>query len=105
VRARPGISERDDGNGRACLAVCVAVGMVTPAMTEDFVGTGAWLAENCSQKSVNWKSGYCLGYISGVADALHQKGEIVCIPPGATGAQITKIAVKYLDDHPENLHL
>ena len=90
---------------RFILTMCVAASMVSPVMADNAPPTGAWLSENCSEKGVNWSSGYCLGYINGVAEALNQEGKLVCFPPGVNGGQVQKIAVKYLEDHPEHHHL
>lgn len=45
---------------------------------------------------------YCLGFTTGVYDAL---GMTVCPPPGVTMIQVRDIIVKYVADHPEQRHL
>ncbi len=52
----------------------------------------------------------CLGYLAGVIDqrAILSVGikEVpnFCIPDSVTGAQLTKVIVRYGDEHPEELH-
>ena len=44
--------------------------------------------------------GMCLGFILGVADALH-----FCIPTGVNSGQVKDVVTLYLRDHPEQRHL
>lgn len=47
-----------------------------------------------------------LAYVQGIADAhATLKGELFCVPQNATAGQITDVAKKYLNDHPEDRHL
>lgn len=54
--------------------------------------------------------GHCLGYVGGFKDA-HVIGKAVmplhrfCPPNGVDTGQLTRVFVKYLQDHPEQLHL
>ena len=74
------------------------------------------LQEQCSQKSPGYAAGFCHGFIEAVLDMndLHlltarlngvQSGSPMCIPDGVKMGQIVKIVMKFLDDHPEQLHL
>jgi len=50
-----------------------------------------------------------MGYIFGSLDMARGlnkmlKGDMVCEPSGVTGDQLVTMAVKYLSDHPEELH-
>lgn len=47
--------------------------------------------------------GCCHGYITGVADAV--KNIVACIPSGVIYEQIWRVVIKYLQNHPEELHL
>ncbi len=47
---------------------------------------------------------YCMGYIDGLADGL-ELGKFVDRPAGVTNVQTKAVVVKYLQDHPESLHL
>lgn len=70
--------------------------------------TGAQLLERC--ESEGYKEAVCLGYIQGVADAFESlmklglMTETICIPNQVTVGQLTKVVVKCLNEHPEELH-
>jgi hypothetical protein len=49
----------------------------------------------------SFRDGYCRGIIEGVADTSPN----VCPIKGSTYGQDARIVVKYLQDHPEELHL
>jgi hypothetical protein len=61
---------------------------------------------------------FCIGYIRGVTDTMITWKEVdiarkatgagpdhPCIPQSASVDELVRVAVKYLDDHPEDLHL
>jgi hypothetical protein len=56
-------------------------------------------------------SSQCLGYIVGVADAMLDLSQsmpppgFVCIPGNVTVQQTVDIAVRYIDEHPQQRHL
>ncbi|MGA2086582.1 MAG: Rap1a/Tai family immunity protein, partial [Terracidiphilus sp.] len=61
------------------------------------------------------KGMHCLGYLSGVTDTYlfwkytnnTQKAKVyvpACIPEGATNFELARVVVKYLNDHPNQLH-
>ena len=57
-------------------------------------------------------AGHCVGYLAGVYDALwmtpgHLPGKdcIAAIPDGVSITELVKVVVKYLNDHPNRLHL
>jgi hypothetical protein len=84
------------------------------------VTTGEEIQSKCKQiveRTPSFSSGFCAGFVDGVIETQSMwevweaKGTIVrnphlsfCLPEGATNDQIVKIFVKYLDDHPEELH-
>jgi hypothetical protein len=45
-----------------------------------------------------------LGYVTGVADGVMQVG-LVCAPPQVTTGQIQAVALKYMRDNPDILHM
>jgi hypothetical protein len=47
--------------------------------------------------------GYCMGIVEATMWSLPGTG-VVCLPKGVTTGQGLKVLVKYLDDHPEELH-
>jgi hypothetical protein len=72
--------------------------------------TGNDLKGYCaSYPQVNQQTAACMGYIVGSLDMARGlnkvlKGGIVCEPPGVTGDQLVSMVVKYLSDHPADLH-
>ena len=75
--------------------------------------TGNELMENCKgfdTSKPSLKSGLCGGYIVGVeagysaaVERFHGK-PTYCVPVHVTNAQIIKVALKYMHEHPERLH-
>ena len=61
--------------------------------------------------SAAWPLGYCMGYISGMVDSIDVLAAVTkrpgafCAPVATTIPQLTRIIVKYGNDHPEELHL
>lgn len=51
-----------------------------------------------------YEYGQCLGYISGMADALNSVGKGICFPPTAPYEQYVRVVYKYLQEYPESLH-
>ena len=100
--------------------------IVSLAPTSLFAGfrTGSDLSHDC-KTYVQWTSSrglpaeealdgtQCLEYIKGAIDAygyatvrnLIKPPDSICMPHGFTGEQAVLIVLKYLDNHPENLHL
>src|SRR5450631_872963 len=88
-------------------------GSSTSPQEEDYTG-GNWLLVSC-QVTVkttedsrfventfeSYRDGYCRGLVAGVADASPH----VCPPRSVTHGQQVKVVLKYLQDHPEELHL
>jgi hypothetical protein len=88
------------------------------AKAEELSGDGNELLRDC-EESLHGKlvadairAGTCLGYLSGIVD-MHvvyaQSGipnlPISCIPPGGVSLrQVQRVVVKYLQEHPEELH-
>jgi hypothetical protein len=55
-------------------------------------------------------SAACMGYIFGSLGTIHTIDQIfkfgwICEPPGVTGEQVIAMTMKYLSDHPADLHL
>ena len=52
-------------------------------------------------------AGTCLGYLRATNDMYEimakDSKRTICIPPGISGKQLTRIVVKYLQEHPERL--
>jgi hypothetical protein len=48
----------------------------------------------------------CLGYVAGVSDALTVEGiRHYCLPFRSDAGDITEVVAKYLDEHPDDLHM
>jgi hypothetical protein len=48
----------------------------------------------------------CLGYVAGASDALTVEGiRHYCLPFRSDAGEITEVVAKYLDQHPEELHM
>lgn len=71
---------------------------------------GSDLLDYC-QAAVNHESGgragICLGYINAYRDlaAMLPDAQLLCLPDGIGNEQFIRILLKYLDQHPEKLHL
>jgi hypothetical protein len=48
----------------------------------------------------DFASGYCLGFVEGVS----LSSSDICAPEDVTAGQGTRVVLKYLQDHPEQLH-
>lgn len=50
--------------------------------------------------------GFCVGYMAGFAHALSLAGSSdICLPDGINLSDAVKSFLKYVDDHPQELHL
>ena len=91
------------------LLLTMALG--TNAYAIDVYRNGKHLGAECANSASAFDQGKCLGFILGVADTMEwtvSLGAVTktyCAPEEARGAQVTKVVVKYLDSHPEQLHL
>lgn len=82
--------------------------------------TGEGILQKCkgiSSKPTAFDDGFCAGYIEGVlatvymweandevAKRTHDSDVKFCIPDTVTNGQIILVFMKYLEDHPEELH-
>ena len=48
----------------------------------------------------DFASGYCLGFVQGAS----LSSSDICVPQDVTAGQGTRVVLKYLQDHPEQLH-
>ena len=90
----------------AALAVLVLVSAAASALAAGSWVNGNELKKYCSSNS--YERGICLGFTSAVANIVANEpvaGWRACIPDGVTRGQLRDIMVKFLDDHPEELHL
>jgi hypothetical protein len=89
---------------KACVLALISFWMVlgnASAQTESG-STANYLADSCKDwdttKAGSYDSGYCLGFIKGVDSEID-----VCERKNVTVGQVVKVALKYMDDHPEEL--
>ena len=68
-------------------------------------------ADNKTQPDAIAEAATCVGYINGVLDTLTMWNaineadfKIACFPDGVSPLQLIRVVVKYLNDHPEELH-
>ena len=72
--------------------------------------TGNYLKEICNFYPQHTEStATCMGDISGTLDTIRGldkllKLNMACEPSGVTGDQLIAMTIKYLSDHPEQLH-
>ena len=76
------------------IAAILAASLTTPVQAED----GKYLKNACNRSS----TGYCLGFVSGVYVATP---ESLCNPPSIKSNELVGIVTKYLNAHPEKLHM
>jgi len=80
--------------------------MVPQASAEGWFLTGNNLLQKCQDRNL-LEQGECLGFTSGVSDAMGHNalnGWTSCVPLQATRGQIMDIAVQFLVKHPESRH-
>ena len=82
---------------RALLVALVLLGATSSAMADgidDLAGCTAATGPD---------AGLCMGIVEGLMWSLPGWG-VVCLPKGVTTEQGLKVLVKYMEDHPEELH-
>ena len=87
---------------RALLVALVLLGATSSAMADgidDLAGCKAATGRDAGARD----AGFCMGIVEGLMWSLPGWG-VVCLPKGVTTGQGLKVLVKYLDDHPEELH-
>lgn len=90
------------------LAMLLFVLVATPAFAFTGNQLKTWMAnDEAMDRRTPGANGYAAGlftgYVSGVADTV--QGKCWCLRPHITQGQIFEIVKKYLNDHPELLHL
>ena len=56
----------------------------------------------------SYREGYCTGYLTGILGGYYAFPPVkprLCLPDGFTIGQMEKIFMKYINEHPEQLHL
>ena len=83
------------------IAAAVGVAACGPALAME---NGKVLLEDCLQPAGSSGRDYCLGYVTGIANALQLVVGDVCVPEKKTRRQVVNVAVSYLQAHPERGH-
>ena len=99
------------------IAVCLflLVVCVVPVYGND-MGTGHFLLNACKAfltagTKGDFNAGYCLGFIQSneqeemVRKMSDKAKNMYCLPKDITDEQLARVLVKYLETHPEQLHL
>ena len=87
---------------RALLVALVLLGATSSAMADgidDLAGCKAATGRDAGGRD----AGFCMGIVEGLMWSLPGWG-VVCLPKGVTTGQGLKVLVKYMEDHPEELH-
>lgn len=67
--------------------------------------SGNDLMEYCTGLEKNSAYGICLGYVSAISDVGQSKiKKDFCVPQNVIRGQLTKVAVKWLEENPDKLH-
>lgn len=98
----------------ALIFACAVLGVLTTGMGQvENRDDGNDLLPRCqaairSVETSRWRdadeafdSGYCVGSVQGISYA----SQSVCSTRGVTNAQLARVVVKFLEDHPEKLNL
>jgi len=89
------------------------VGVLVTSTAEATFKRGNDLFRECNAERETFSKGVCIGFIQAVVGGFvwnFKEGVFkdfvpkICLPKGATTAQLTDIVRKYLTDHPENRH-
>ena len=82
-----------------CLTLFPTIGWPSFFTAED-------VAKHCFKTKSSYSEGVCLGYIAGTLDSMYKAypQQFHCVPDITLG-QAEKVILKYLDDHPEKLHI
>lgn len=97
------------------LVLFLSMGLYAYAPQDLNSGNGFFSAWKTAQKDMEnskqitapldiWNSGFFSGFVDGTKSALSVMG-VIEIPEGVTNGQIMRVVGKYLEDHPELLHL
>jgi hypothetical protein len=68
--------------------------------TADAATSGNDLFNYCEEAGANWSTGFCGGYISGIAELATTIG-LICPSDAVNNRQAWDIVRKYLEQHPE----
>ena len=92
-----------------CVLILLLSCFAVSSQSEEDTGSGNFMIVSCQLAISNtaqtnfefWRQGLCSGSVSGIMFA----SPTVCHRPGWTIGQGMRVVEKYLQDHPERLHL
>jgi TonB family protein len=92
----------------ALLGLVLAANLSGPDPTQTGSAFLSW-CEKYEAGAENQYSGLCVGYVMGVSEMVSRMPpnvarEFACLPENATNDQAVRVVLKYLRDHPEQLH-
>jgi hypothetical protein len=98
---------------RSAFCALVAVLLNPPPVIADVTGTN--MLEWCSdatREPLSAGGAWCLGYLTGMRHGINLDRALVdrasktgpCIPDGVDAAQMARVTVKFLNEHPAQLH-
>jgi hypothetical protein len=78
----------------------------------DFVMDGNQLVSDCknSETAFGFDEGKCIAFVIGVENGFEMAYVVqgiqkpICLPSGVTNGQAVKVVVKFMKNHPEDLH-
>jgi hypothetical protein len=99
---------------RAFLVVLALLGATSSAIAgaTSSPNSGAAVIEACEQaaRSTAWvdrlifDAGFCMGIVAATMWSLRGTN-LLCFPKGVTTGNCLRVLIKYMDDHPEELHM
>lgn len=93
---------------KTAIAILVLLSALALAKTAaaDFK-SGEDLYRVCTEPNDARAHSFCVGYVAAIADVLgtgdgQVSGWRACLPPEATQGKVARIAIQWLEEHPEN---
>ena len=91
----------------ACLAGALLLSGLTLGIARADFQTGGTLLQNCAKADDDVALAYCIGYMTGIADAIGNGDEEIsywqaCLPEETTQGEIFEKLKAWLADHPQN---
>jgi hypothetical protein len=90
------------------ILIAIATFACAPAALADVSPlAGSRLIESCRAFSASQTAEYGQGVCMGIIAAVWRQnaGRLICSADGVTNGQMVRVVVKYMDDHPAELHL
>ena len=91
------------------ISMVLAASLFRPVLSSE-VFSGNELKATCNAPDNSYSAGICFGFVYGFAAGVNGGfyssyiETYYCPPPGISAGQLRDVTVKYLNDHPEELH-